>query len=182
MHLAIKDLLAWADKNNPKKELNYIYIDRAAMALVATNTSVMIKVQFTCNDDFERALVAPIAPREENYNTDVINHDGHITGILGKYPDYQRIIVENIENRTDFKKCIGGVAGRDFYREGVIFDWYSKNLQKPLKQLLESELDAYVRDVHNPVHFSGDADFIVSNKSTVKVKINAAVMPFYLKD
>lgn len=179
MYMELKDVLAFADKKNPKECLNYVRVDADALCIVATNTKAMVKVTFESEDDFNLLLESlPYKKGAEGANYIVITHEKTRTHISEKYPDYNRVLIP-FERLSEprFTHIPSGLFTREFFSFGYVLDFYGKDLKKPLEFLYTSSVDVYLQEQQLPAHFYATGYFAISKSLSVPVTLQAAVMP-----
>ena len=179
MYMELKDVLAFADKKNPKECLNYVRVDADALCLVATNTKAMVKVTFESEEDFNEFLNSlPYKNGDKDASYSVITHEKTRTHISDKYPDYNRILVPSQRlSEPRFTHIPSGLFTREFFSFGCVLDFYGKDLKKPLEFLYTSSVGVYLQEQQLPVHFYATGYFAISKTISVPVTLQAAVMP-----
>ena len=183
MYMELKDVLAFADKKNPKECLNYVRVDADALCLVATNTKAMVKVTFESEEDFNEFLNSlPFKSGTKEASYSVITHEKTRTHISDRYPDCNRVLVP-FERLSEprFTHIPSGLFTREFFSFGCVVDFYGKDLKKPLEFLYTNSVDAYISEQELPAHFYGTGQFAISKSLSVPVTLQAAVMQICFK-
>jgi len=148
-------------KNNPRKELNHIYVDNDNM--VATDTTIMIIKKNILSID-KPLLIINTHAKDDIKSNDILDNMMINYCDAPNYPDYKRIVpkVENITKLPDKYSFINTLY-QITSEHGVMFD-YVKNapLYKKMNKLL-GEVEAYqVRDKKSiVVIYSGDYKIIM---------------------